>query len=1011
MRNRILRVPAPLKVNREPAAPGRRQNSRGRRLAATVAAGLALIMAVPEQALADPAPSPGSAQPSAPDVAPPRKNGHQNTAMIDGASGPVDATAGVAADGGSVTPRKQPTGKPFTQKQLAERSRARAIAENQQSFTESSTLDQPGTASRAAASGIDLPTSPLESDQDDCLNSTGADSDHGRVYNRSLYCLKSDTTVHYWKIDNKGVPVEEVGTTTISFLMMAYGSRQSRSIRVFFKTVERSADYEWDWDEQAKAPLQHLMVDVRCVSNVVADTRCVLGGHATSKTFSAWNDGSDWVSWDITSTKPSLEESGTDHLWLHNWEVTFQSGLEDEFRTVVPGHTASRAIRCDSAAYFKSPKQPEACIFNDVIPHLEYSTADKGPKPSDGVAEVAEHIRAAQNNPNGTYPLVSPARDKKIPGKYTGSRDDPPLRRIAKSDVQYEQNGDHKTAACYGTGTPELRDKYFGLGLPTRPDTSHQDCDEYPFAITREGAANPIWDFSVRAVNNRQNRRAGQRLGQYFGHDRILLDNNDGFYVNITDTPVDNPGNDRIVDAGPDVTGTEGSMIHLAGAADAAEEGSVRWSVTAVSGTDAGATCAFGDVEAPDTYLTCQDDGVFEVTLASDDGIDAAWSDSATVTVEDNPAVGPDLLPVTVTNNTGHGEDVFLYILGQDIRPGGRLGYVDASGRFTNWPAGGLPPTPAPDVSIAGPADGGSLTVRFPRFISARIYFSIGQRLDFRLTPDGLVQPAPWAAGDPNRDILFDWSEFTYNDAGLWLNSSQVDMFALPHAVAVTGADGRTTRTGDPVAGGRQNVIDQIRGTGDFNRSIVTRSDGTVLRVLAPGKAMDAGLMSPTYLDSYITSAWNAYTTSPLTVVPRVNEPDRRFFGRTSGNTMVFTDASGAQVATVAKPTTANAWGCDGVFDAPNAPPFIEPEIKRTLCTALNRGTLGTSTQEPVLDAGQFYRNSAPNHYSRIIHANMADGRAYGFAYDDVAGLESLVHSGNPRSAQIVLSPVTGGSR
>ena len=204
-------------------------------------------------------------------------------------------------------------------------------------------------------------------------------------------------------------------------------------------------------------------------------------------------------------------------------------------------------------------------------------------------------------------------------------------------------------------------------------------------------------------------------------------------------------------------------------------------------------------------------------------------------------AIGPSLLPVTITNNTGRGEAVYLYILGQDIRPGGRLGYVNAAGQFSNWPAGELPPTPAPDVSIAGPANGGSVTVRFPRFISARIYFSLGRKLDFRLTPDGLVQPAPWAGSDANRDTLFDWSEFTYNDAGLWLNSSQVDMFAIPHAVSVTGADGKTTRTGDPVTNGRQNVIDQIRGIGDFNRSIIKRADGQILRTLAPGKGIDAG--------------------------------------------------------------------------------------------------------------------------------------------------------------------------
>src|ERR1043165_9751644 len=142
---------------------------------------------------------------------------------------------------------------------------------------------------------------------------------------------------------------------------------------------------------------------------------------------------------------------------------------------------------------------------------------------------------------------------------------------------------------------------------------------------------------------------------------------------------------------------------------------------------------------------------------------------------------------------------------------------------------------------------------------------SLGQKLKFFLTPDGLVQPAPWSASDPNHDILFDWSEFTYNDAGLWLNSSQVDMFAVPHEVTVTSSNGVTTRTGAPVANGRQNVISQVKAQAGWGNTVVTRADGTVLRVLAPGKAADAGLFSATYLDPYITNAWNAYTSNTLT--------------------------------------------------------------------------------------------------------------------------------------------------
>lgn len=369
-------------------------------------------------------------------------------------------------------------------------------------------------------------------------------------------------------------------------------------------------------------------------------------------------------------------------------------------------------------------------------------------------------------------------------------------------------------------------------------------------------------------------------------------------------------------------------------------------------------------------------------------------------------AIGPNLLPVTVTNNTGRGEAVHLYVIGIQLSSG-RLGYVNQAGTFSPWTGGALPPAPAPDVSIPGAGNGGATTIQFPRGFSGRVYFSLGEKLKFFLTPDGLVQPAPWAGGDANRDILFDWSEFTYNDAGLWLNSSQVDMFAVPHAVSVTGASGAVRRTGDLVANGRDNVINTIRGTSGLGNTVYSRSDGTVLRVLAPGKAAGAGLMSSTYLDPYISSAWNAYTGKTLTVVPFGDQPNTRYFGRTSGNVMRFTNSAGAQVASFNRPSSSSVWGCDGDLPAPNDQ--VVGPISRTLCAALNRGTLGTIDTQPSLNAADFYKNNPTNVYAKVIHANMQDGKAYAFAFDDVGAFESLVHDGDPRSAGLHLTPFSGG--
>ncbi|MFJ4100828.1 NucA/NucB deoxyribonuclease domain-containing protein [Amycolatopsis japonica] len=68
-----------------------------------------------------------------------------------------------------------------------------------------------------------------------------------------------------------------------------------------------------------------------------------------------------------------------------------------------------------------------------------------------------------------------------------------------------------------------------------RPIPSDEQCDEYPFAATMEGAASPDWDFSAKAVNGRENTRAGGYLRWYVFWDRMLYRDMDSYYVNIID--------------------------------------------------------------------------------------------------------------------------------------------------------------------------------------------------------------------------------------------------------------------------------------------------------------------------------------------------------------------------------------------------------------------------------------------------------------------------------------------
>ncbi|MFF3686829.1 glycoside hydrolase family 64 protein [Streptomyces sp. NPDC002187] len=379
----------------------------------------------------------------------------------------------------------------------------------------------------------------------------------------------------------------------------------------------------------------------------------------------------------------------------------------------------------------------------------------------------------------------------------------------------------------------------------------------------------------------------------------------------------------------------------------------------------------------------------------------AAGFTTAGPTVRAEAAV-PATIPLKFTNNSGRGEPVYIYNLGTLLSTG-QQGWADANGTFHPWPAGGNPPTPAPDASIAGPASGQSRTIRMPKF-SGRIYFSYGQKLVFKLTTGGLVQPAVQNPGDPNRNILFNWSEYTLNDSGLWINSTQVDMFSAPYAVGVKAGNGAVRSTGRLKPGGYNAFYNALRGQpGGWANLIQTRPDGTVLRALAPGHGIEAGALPAGVMDDYINRVWSKYATSTLTVTPFANQPNTKYYGRVSGGVMNFTNSAGAVVTSFQKPDSDSVFGCYKRLDAPNDQ--IRGPISRTLCAGLNRSTLLVNPSQPDTSSANFYQDVVTNHYSRKIHAQMADGKAYGFAFDDVGAHESLVHDGNPQEAYVTLDP------
>jgi hypothetical protein len=492
---------------------------------------------------------------------------------------------------------------------------------------------------------VRTPPSVPDAEADQCFAGPGATEVPGRTHNRFLWCLNA------WLINTVYDPVgHPIGTGGFKFRAVAYGRDDGEpGVKVFMQAVPGTLQIDGETQDILDT---RLSIWVSCQSS---SDGCSAGGAVADNTLAGWDVDGSWHSWNLTSSDSA--GIGPDLVRRHSWGLT-TAAFSDLAASRPPITAVYQKIRCDSAVGGFPANRSKACVFDSVVPHIQYSTrATKD-------AEVARHIQCALDPNCQTWP-VKPG--KTVPGRYTGTHDNPGLHRITRTTPidpatgapYYAANSAAKDAAC--NRTPP----YVSTGLPAdKYQPPAQQCDEFPFASTIEGAGAGTDNFSVLGVAQRDNSCAGAALGNYYRDDRILLwrpglppEAQDEFYVEITDLPDDNPDScdstdDQpgppnvapVVDAGPDLTGAEGASLDLAGSvSDPDSAPSVHWTYTAGPDTDPGASCSFSAPESAATHVVCTDDGTFTMTLTANDGVNGAVSDSAKVLLHN---VAPRVRPV-----------------------------------------------------------------------------------------------------------------------------------------------------------------------------------------------------------------------------------------------------------------------------------------------------------------------------------------------------------------------------
>ena len=348
-------------------------------------------------------------------------------------------------------------------------------------------------------------------------------------------------------------------------------------------------------------------------------------------------------------------------------------------------------------------------------------------------------------------------------------------------------------------------------------------------------------------------------------------------------------------------------------------------------------------------------------------------------------------LPLTLVNNSGSFDNasVHVYIVGN----------VDGK-QVRVAPDGTLAPIALSDNGADGFTDyaisldsGAETTISLP-YLSGRIYVSLGAKLKFKAVADGdgnpaLQYPAGWVTSDPNYQVLHDCAEFTHNASGMFCNTTMVDMFSVPLSIRLTGAQDQTT--GTLRDGGRASVFAAVRQVEAFAPLVVGDT-----RVIAPGHGLDAGLFAADYFAPYIDEVWSTYTGKDLTVTTNAGA----FTGRVRADRFAFT---GPAPVSFAKPSTRDVLFCDGNLAAPND--GTTGPVAAVLGAGFNRSTLLSNSAQPTTDASEFYATDLTNHYAKAVHAATVDGRAYGFAFDDVADFASYVQDTAPTGIRLTLTP------
>lgn len=327
------------------------------------------------------------------------------------------------------------------------------------------------------------------------------------------------------------------------------------------------------------------------------------------------------------------------------------------------------------------------------------------------------------------------------------------------------------------------------------------------------------------------------------------------------------------------------------------------------------------------------------------------------------------------------------------------------------------------------------LTIQMPKLSSVRMYIAFGSplyiRYDTLSDSGGYVAPTLNNKGDSNYGIRFEMVELTYNDYGLWTNTTRVDSYQYPMGLEVWGGDGFYKRVGEMLTHETITALWQSEneGTG-FAGLYISYESYDYDIILNPShheSFSSAGGDYEDYFDDYVDAVWSRYSDEKLCL--SIGEAGKWVGQVNSSNQFIFTeytsdyidDSTGCNDITLTtdamisdKPGTYEIMSASGVLAedvAETSDTDNDLNVQKHFSAAFNRGVIdldaGYGEWISWDDSDDFFNNShyGHNEYVDFWHDESIsfEGETYAFAYDDVFDYSSTIHTTDPNMVQVTI--------